>query len=150
MGEPSITKPTKFTTMQQRFIDFYDGNATEAAEKAGYTHPNVAGPRLLVNVSIIRAIRERENNRNQAKIMTRIERQEFWTKVINGEFTDQVVIGRGDDRGVVETETKMSDRLKASELLGRSEADFTDNTRVSDPDGKALTWKIEIVDPKDG
>ena len=26
----------KLTTKQQRFVDFYDGNATEACRKAGY------------------------------------------------------------------------------------------------------------------
>ena len=39
------------------------------------------------------------------------------------------------------------ERFKASELLGRSEADFTDNKRIVDKDGKDLTWRVEIVDP---
>lgn len=121
---------SKLTIKQQRFIDFYDGNATEAARKAGYKHPNIQSARLLVNVSILTAIKKREEKRNKSVIATREERQAFWTKVLY----DKV--------------SKMSDRLKASELLGRSEADFTDNQRISGPDGKDLKWKVEIVDPE--
>ena len=43
---------------QQKFVDHYasSGNATRSAELSGYTHPNVQGPRLLVNVGVKRAI----------------------------------------------------------------------------------------------
>ena len=39
---------------QQKFVDHYasSGNATRSAELSGYTHPNVQGPRLLVNVGV--------------------------------------------------------------------------------------------------
>lgn len=43
---------------QQRFVDEYlkEPNATAAAERAGYAHPNQQGPRLLVNVGIKEAL----------------------------------------------------------------------------------------------
>lgn len=48
------------TPKQQDFINFYlgdaNGNATEAARLAGYSCPNQAGPRLLVNVGIQEAV----------------------------------------------------------------------------------------------
>jgi phage terminase small subunit len=50
------------TNKQQSFINHYFAthfNATKAAELAGYTHPNVQGPRLLVNVSIAEEISRR-------------------------------------------------------------------------------------------
>jgi len=39
---------------------------------------------------------------------------------------------------MMETAEKDGDRLKASELLGRSEADFIDTTRLTGPDGGAV------------
>ena len=47
-------------------------------------------------------------------IASRAERQSFWTKVANGEVDG----------------ASMGDRLRASELLGRSEADFTDKMQM--------------------
>ena len=43
---------------QERFVMEYlsTGNATQAAERAGYKHPNVQAFRLLVNVSVKTAI----------------------------------------------------------------------------------------------
>lgn len=53
--ESKTTETVKPLNMrQQKFVDYYSttGNATKAAELAGYTHPNVQGPRLLVNVGV--------------------------------------------------------------------------------------------------
>ena len=46
------------TPKQKRFVEEYliDLNATRAAERAGYSHPNVQCARLLANVSIAAAI----------------------------------------------------------------------------------------------
>jgi phage terminase small subunit len=45
------------TAKRQRFVEEYliDLNATAAAGRAGYKHPNKQGPRLLVNVGIAAA-----------------------------------------------------------------------------------------------
>ena len=129
------TKEHKFTVKQQRFIDFYDGNATEAARKAGYKgNDNTlkqVGSENLAKPYISSAIKNREEKRSKSTIMSREERQEFWTKM------------------ALNSKKKDSDRLKASELLGRSEADFTDNQRHTGPDGKDLNWKIEIIRAKE-
>jgi hypothetical protein len=49
--------------MQRLFVENYigisNGNATDAARRAGYASPNVQGPRLLVNVGIRAAVQER-------------------------------------------------------------------------------------------
>lgn len=102
----------KLTTKQQRFVDFYDGNATETAKKAGYKgnrktleamgRENLGKPRLA------KAIREREQKRVGSVIANREERQIYWTKMLRGEI-DGATIGES---------------LRASELLGRSEGDF--------------------------
>ena len=105
-----------------KFIQLYDGNGTDTARKAGYTgSDNALGKTaydLLRLPKILKAIAKRTDNvkdRNgQAKkIATREDRQNFWTETMTGKETD------------------MKDRLKASELLGRSQADFTEKVQVS-------------------
>ncbi len=108
---------TQLTLKQQRFVDFYDGNGVAAARKAGYkgnddTLGHVAKDNLI-KPQIHAAIKSREDKRNKPEIANREKRQEFWTDTMN------------------DTEKKDTDRLKASELLGRSEADFTDNVKQS-------------------
>ncbi|MDX1699833.1 MAG: hypothetical protein R3250_04395 [Melioribacteraceae bacterium] len=57
----------------------------------------------------------------------------------NGVVSDGKILSQDDRRKfwseIIATSDKTSDRLKASELLGRSEADFTDNVRHGGPDG---------------
>lgn len=122
------------TVKQQRFIDLYDGNATVAAEKAGYAHPGSQGERLLRNVDIATAIKDREKARENKVIADREERQAFWSEVFRGEIVEKVPVIKtvdGDREYVIEeVPPKMTDRLKASELLGRSEADFVDRHQV--------------------
>ena len=93
---------------QKRFVDFYEGNGTEAAIKAGYSKntANEQAARLLAKVSIKEAIANRTQKKDAPTIASRQQRQEFWTKVMNDE------------------KEPMANRLRASELLGKSEADF--------------------------
>ena len=97
------------TARQKRFVEAYDGNASEAARQAGYS-PKWAdkfGPNLIgKNREIAAAIREREEKRVNSLILSREERQIFWSNVVRDPDED------------------MKNRLKASELLGRSEGDY--------------------------
>lgn len=90
----------------------YAGNGTEAARLAGYKgSDNVLAQTardLLRNPQISEAIRAREKEEVRPLIATRQERQAFWTAVMN------------------DTDEEMPARLKASELLGKSEGDFID------------------------
>ena len=119
------------TAKQQRFVAAYDGNATAACRDAGYAGSDnalaVMGRKLLTNGKVAAAIAAREAKRTDARIATREERQAFWSAVLRGEYTT-VEDGKlcGADFG---------HRLKASELLGRSEADFVDTTRHQGHDG---------------
>jgi phage terminase small subunit len=58
---------------QERFVDEYmiDLNATAAAERAEYKHPNKQGPRLLVNVGVQEAIAERRAELSAVTKLTR-------------------------------------------------------------------------------
>ena len=106
------------TVKQQRFVEAYNGNATRAAIDAGYS-PKWAtkfGPNLIgKNREVAAAIREREEKRVNSLILSREERQIFWSNVVRDPDED------------------MKNRLKASELLGRSEADFMEKVFDATP-----------------
>jgi hypothetical protein len=110
MTNEKIVKPVtrKLTLKQQKFVDCFDGNIKEAAAKAGLSYRYCRG--LVAKEHILEAIRNRQDTEVRPKtIATRQERQAFWTKTMR----DKTAM--------------MRDRLKASELLGKSEADFTEN-----------------------
>ena len=60
-------------------------------------------------------------------VFSRVERQEWWTKMMASGKTD-------------------ADKLRASELLGRSEADFTDNISNTVPDQSQTLTKDQQVE----
>jgi len=102
---------------QRAFVAAYDGNATQAAIAAGYS-PKTArqqGNRLLTIADIQDAIKKRSpsTTREKRNIATREERQAFWTDSMQ------------------KSGVEMRDRLKASELLGKSEGDFLDRVEHS-------------------
>ena len=116
------------TVKQQRFVEAYTGNATEAAIRAGYSAKTARsiGQRLLTNVDIQKAIQGREDKRMESTIMSREERQEFWTAATR------------------DKEAAMRDRLKASELLGRSEGDFLERHDLTSSDGSVAPVTIDL------
>jgi phage terminase small subunit len=107
----------KLTIKQRKFVEAYSGNGTEAARIAGYTGDDntlgVTAHELLRNPKIAQLIKEREDKAVRKLIATREERQIFWTEVFRKE------------------QVEMRDRLRASELLGKSEADFKDKVELS-------------------
>lgn len=104
-----------FTARQRKFIKFFEGNPTEAAVKAGFKRAlaRSIGAEMMKNPDIIKAIQERVRPIEEADIATRESRQRFWTRVMN------------------DTKEQMKYRLKASELLGKSQADFSDTHDVN-------------------
>jgi len=107
---------SKLTLKQEKFVEAYmgkaAGNATEAARLAGYKGNEatlaVTGFENLRKPNVKAAIDER--SANDPLIATREDRQQFWTNVMNDPLQD------------------MKDRLRASEILGKSQADFIDRT----------------------
>lgn len=108
---------------QQKFCEFYaaSGNATEAAKLAGYSAKTaqVIGAENLLKPIIQEHLKTLTQAAEDKRIATASERQQFWTNVMRGEIDD------GD------VPAKLSDRLKASELLGKAQADFTERKEVS-------------------
>ena len=89
---------------QQKFVEYFTetGNATRSAELAGYTHPNVQGPRLLVNVGVKASIEAIRANMSKDSEQRRVE------------WIDQLEqLGKLAD--------KDSDRLRAIEQLFKAE-----------------------------
>ncbi len=115
-----------YSPKQARFCEVYDGNRTQAAKIAGYANPEVAGCRLLKLDKIQKAIANRELIGIKSDIMTRQDRQKYWTDTIKNE------------------EESTKDRLKASELLGKSQADFVERTRHEGPDGQQVNIAMII------
>lgn len=105
----------KPNAQQQIFILAYAGNATTAAKAAGYANPGQAGHRLLKHVQIREHIGSRGENDNKKAIAGREELQKFWTEAM----------------GDTSKSMRYSDRLKASELLARSQGLFLDKMEHS-------------------
>ena len=97
------------------FVAIYTGNVQEAAKIVGF-HPAYVR-RLIGDPLVVEAIRVRNIAVAAPGIATREHRQQFWTDVYQ------------------DTERDMKDRLRASELLGKSEKDFVDRVEQSGPGG---------------
>jgi phage terminase small subunit len=101
---------------QKKFIECYLGDVREAARMAGYrgneTTLQSVGYNLLKKPWIAEAIQKRNEKilikKLKPFIATRQDRQKFWTETM------------------WDKSKTMKDRLKASELLARSEGDFID------------------------
>ena len=98
----------KLTDKQQKYVNCYCGDIKQAAKEAGisYVYARQLHTKSYIG-NVIEAIRVRNDTLNNAKIMTRQQRQEFWTKMALEAKND-------------------GDALRASELLARSEGDFLD------------------------
>ncbi len=117
------TGSDELTVKQKRFVELYDGNATEAAVKAGYSqkYANRIAAQLMDNEKIVERIRARESERDAAEIMTREQRKIFWTAIAR------------------DSSQSIRDRLRASELLAKSEGDFIDRKQITGKDGEPVT-----------
>lgn len=98
------------TSKQRAFVECFEGNATEAAKKAGYEGSDKTLAQIGYENMRKPDIREEIEKRTavvlEPLIAGREQRQEFWTKVME------------------DLEMPMRDRLRASELLAKSEGDF--------------------------
>ncbi len=122
----------KLTSKQQAFIEFYAdpqsksfNNGVESARRANYkgndrtlaaiASENLTKPNIISGIAVfIAGIKEKT-------VANRAQRQQFWTDVM-------------------QASPHMGDRLRASELLGKSEADFTENIiNKSDQQPEPLT-----------
>lgn len=105
------------TTQEQRFVDAFAGDLEAAALSLGLEVP--AARRLLAKPAVADAIRARElaESGKARGVATRLERQQFWSRLMTDEANEKDL------------------RIKASELLGRSEGDFIERRILEGPGG---------------
>ena len=123
------------TTKQELFIVEYlkDFNATQAAIRAGYSE-NTAysiGQENLNKPEIKEAIENKINEvlGDKNKYLARLIR--YWAKVMDS------------------TASKDSDRLKASELLGKYAGAFVEKVQISDSNGEPIQIGITFKHAKE-
>lgn len=123
-----MPKVKGLTVKQQRFVEAYDGNAHKAAIAAGYSPKTAAaiGRENMQKPTILAELKAREVVRCTPLIASRAERQQFWSSVMR------------------DADQQMRDRLKAAELLGKSEADFVERQEVSGPGGAPLIESVKV------
>lgn len=123
----------KLSNKQQLFINAYlvCWNATEAARRAKYAHPNKQGPRLLVNVGIKTAIEQRiaELKANADEVLLRLAEHS------RGSIEDFI----GSDNGVDIESAKTKNKLHLVRKLKQT-------TRYDKDGGKSTTLEIELYD----
>ncbi len=113
---------------QSLFVEYYttdpdtQGNCEASMLKAGYKAGYArkwAGKYIRAIRGIQEAIDEKTQEIREKSIANRTQRQAFWTREMNN------------------PENKLTDRLRASELLGKSECDFTEafinRTKAEEP-----------------
>ena len=132
------------TERQKRFAELYVeySNATRAYKEAGYKVTNdnqvAANSYKLVRTPKVAAhIAELVAKISSKRIASATEVMEYLTKVMRGEDTEQMVVvaGTGDgcsEARTVDKEISAKDRVKASELLGKRYALFTDKMELNE------------------
>ncbi len=150
-------KQHKLTIKQERFAYLYDGNGVDAARLAGCkgTAESLATwaseTLRLAKVAEIVAQRERRETGTREGIASRAERQQFWTDVMLSadNMTQPVLVGRPPNQEVVNLPPLMKDRLKASELLGKSQMDFIERKELTGEGGGPIetagTMSVEFL-----
>lgn len=121
----------KLTAKQKKFVEAYCGNATDAARQAGYKQPEAIGFENLRKPQIKAAIETRDAGSKKKRIASREDRQNFWSQTMD------------------DPELDLKDRLRASELLGKSNADFIERRESKHSymgkDGKPLDLKARVT-----
>ena len=118
-------KSKSLTDKQRRYLNCYDGDIKRSAKVAGISYQYARDLHTRTHyLDFQEALKNRTDEIISGLIMTRQERQEFWTSIALGKEEDGI---------------KMSDRIRASELLGKSEADFTENVNHK---GKVVTEAV--------
>lgn len=140
----------RLTPKQRAFVLAYVGDAcghaTEAARLAGYSHPDKQGPRLLEfvgnepsNPNVYAAIVALRAPEEERAIMTADDLRRFWTALIRGDVK-QLRIWK--DGSATEATISVRDRIRASELLGKSLGAFLERHEISGPQQKPLVIQM--------
>jgi phage terminase small subunit len=116
-------KGRQLTDKQRLFVEAYCGDIKSAAIAAGITHDH--GRRLATQSHIKEALSKRKETILGDLIANRAARQRFWTEVM-----------RDKDEAI-------QNRLKASEILGKSEGDFVERV-ISETAVKPVYINVKV------
>lgn len=113
-GKAGDSYSMALTKKQKLFVEYYAGNATQAAIKAGYskTSAGTAGCYLMKNGKVLKALKERENREKHPEIADKRERQKFLSDILR------------------DGEMDINYRLKAAELLSKIDGDFSSSVGI--------------------
>ena len=113
------------TARQKAFIEAYQGNATEATLKAGYSEKTAGkiGHQLLEKTRISQAIQEREEKRRNELIMSREERMIALS-----------AIGRN-------AEELTKERIKAIDVLNKMSGDYLERIETAQTGAEVFKWQ---------
>lgn len=129
-------------TRQRKFVREYAkcGVGKQAAIAAGYSEKGSEqqAARLLSNARICEALRELMDQSKKRDIADVAELREFWTRVARGEVNDY-------DANGVEKPAALRERLKAADLLGKSQGAFLDRVAHTGPDGGPIEQSIRVT-----
>lgn len=132
----------KLTIKQRKFIESYivSGNATQAAIEAGYSKKTAAqtGNENLRKPDIMKALEKRTEELQSEKVDSQQDIIEFLSSVRRGEVKEKLVTPSGM---IVEVPAKITDRVKAAELMGKRYAMWTENRNVN-----ATVGPVQIID----
>jgi len=110
----------KLTAKQRAFVDAYIEcrNATEAAKRAGYSERSArqVGANNMSKVYIREALAARLEEIETTKVASMKEVMEFFSSVMRGKETEQVVTAKGD---VIERSPVVFDRITAGKELAK-------------------------------
>lgn len=117
----------KLTVKQFKFVEAYiaSGNATQAAIEAGYSKKTAGqtGNENLKKPQILKALEKRTEEIKTERIDSQQEIMEFLSNVRRGKVQETVVTPSGRK---VTVPSKVSERIKAAELIGKRYAMWTD------------------------
>lgn len=144
---------------EKKVIAAYDGNCSSTAKKIGMSPSYVR--RLLTYDYVKTHIKNRQDNETTiTAIADRQERQEFWSSVARGELQVVSIQPKLDNEGKpvikdgqpvmeeIKAIPSMKDRLRAAELLGKSNADFVERLHISEANKGVSEEITDDMDPK--
>ena len=134
------------TERQKRFVDYFvqSGNATEAARRAGYKHPDRYGHENLKKLDVQKAVSERLSELQSERIADAEEVLTYLTAAMRGQITEEVIVveGTGNGESSARVETKQlsaATRTKAAELLAKRYGLLVDKKEIAGAAGGPLT-----------
>lgn len=127
---PQKPRKNKLTAKQAAFVREYlvDFNASQAALRAGFSPKSAPrlGQILMAKTHIVEAIAKLRDKADSKAVATARELRELWSEFARN------------------PEMSAKDRLKATELLGRTKAMFVDRKEITGKGGAPI--QVETID----